>query len=108
MFFGKILKFVVVKIASVSDDSEYNDLPIIEAGASDVASGLRVQVLCNETTDLVSEFLLSKEVTQRSQDWYNLISTIEIELQIINGTTAKTLLSLKALSHPYCSLKIFA
>ena len=51
MLFGEVLQFVVVKVARMPNDGKDDHLPIIKARPSDIASGIWVQIVRNQTTE---------------------------------------------------------
>ncbi len=80
MVLSEVLQLVVIEIATQSHGGQDEHLPIIEARSSNITARICVEVGRDQPTELGSKFGVSEEMLQCRQDWYNLISAIEIEL----------------------------
>jgi len=100
MLLGKVLQFVVVQIAPQANGGEHQDLPVVEPLSPAVAARVVIDILGDKVENFVTQLRLAIDVLQRSQDRNYLITTVEIECDLENGSAIESLLSRKRFSHP--------
>ena len=101
MLLGEVLKFVVVKIPSKPHRCEHDDVPIVESFSPAIASRLLVDILGDKSENSIAKLRLAVDVLQASQDWNDLVATVEIQLDFGYRVTVETLLRREGFSHPF-------
>ena len=99
MLLGKVLKFVIVQMASQANRGQHQDLPVVQTLASTIVARGIIDILGDQIENLIMQLRLAIDVLQGPQDGNDLVATMEIELDLQNGLAVQPLLIRKRFSH---------
>ena len=87
MLLGKVLKFVIVQIASQANRGQHQDLPVVQTLASTIVARGMIDILGDKMKNLITQLRLAINVLQGSQEGNEFVATLQIEFNFGYGLT---------------------
>jgi len=103
---GQVLQFVEVEIAAEAHGRQHDDLPVVHALATALATAVTIDIVADQFQELLSQRRVAVDVLQSAQDRNDLIATLEVKFNVQNGSRVQAGLGIDRKAHAVSPLKI--